>query len=163
MVQYRSLLLPTYCLSMHPSTSTLATFHLWNQKFKSYNVHTWAAACQNQQNDLRPNELKHDKTNIITCAPSEDSDQHPPSLIRIFTVRMKKPMVLGYPLSANSEDSDQTWQMPRMIWVFAGRTGYNLIMLVLSCFGSFSLQLNKFLWPWLLTYALQVQHHYHWL
>ena len=31
----------------------------------------------------------HDKTNRMTCAPSEDSDQpgHPPSLIRVFAVR----------------------------------------------------------------------------
>ena len=31
----------------------------------------------------------HDKTNKITSAPSEDSDQpgHPPSLIRVFVVR----------------------------------------------------------------------------
>ena len=35
------------------------------------------------------NEPPHDKTNIITCAPSEDSDQpvHPPSLIRAVAVR----------------------------------------------------------------------------
>ena len=35
------------------------------------------------------NEPPHDKTNIMTCAPSEDSDQpvHPPSLIRVFAVR----------------------------------------------------------------------------
>ena len=34
-------------------------------------------------------EPPHDKTNKITCAPSEDSDEpgHPPSLIRVFTVR----------------------------------------------------------------------------
>ena len=36
---------------------------------------------------------------------------------------------------AHSEDSDQTGQMPRLIWVFAGRT---LILLVLSWGGSFS-------------------------
>ena len=31
----------------------------------------------------------NDKTNKITCAPSEDSDQpgHPPILIRVFAVR----------------------------------------------------------------------------
>ena len=42
---------------------------------------------QNQQNE---------------CAPSEDSDQpgHPPSLIRVFAVRMRKYWVLSYPLSA---------------------------------------------------------------
>ena len=36
-------------------------------------------------------------------------------------------------LHADSEDSDQTGRMPRLIWVFAGRT---LILLVLSCRGS---------------------------
>ena len=47
----------------------------------------WAATWQNQQNE---------------CAPSEDSDQpgHPPSLIRVFAVCMKKAWVLSYPLSA---------------------------------------------------------------
>ena len=34
-------------------------------------------------------EPPHDKTNKMTIAPSEDSDQ-PPSLIRVFAVRMKK-------------------------------------------------------------------------
>ena len=37
-------------------------------------------------------------------------------------------------LHADSEDSDQTERMPRLIWVFAGRT---VILLVLSCRGSF--------------------------
>ena len=46
----------------------------------------WAASWQNQQ---------------CGCAPSEDSDQpgHPPRLIRVFAVRMKKAWVLSYPLS----------------------------------------------------------------
>ena len=37
----------------------------------------------------------------MACAPREDSDQpgHPPSLIRVFAVRMKKPWALSYPLS----------------------------------------------------------------
>ena len=42
---------------------------------------------------------------------------------------MKKPWVLSYPLIA-SEDSDQTGRMPKLIWVYAGRT---LILLFLSC------------------------------
>ena len=48
---------------------------------------TWAATWQNQQNHF---------------APSEDSNQpgHPPSLIRVFAVRMKKPWALSYLLSA---------------------------------------------------------------
>ena len=57
--------------------------------------------------------------------PSEDSDQPgcPPSLISVFTVRMKKRWVLGYPLSAKQRLwSDQTGRMPRLIWVFTGQT-----------------------------------------
>ena len=52
---------------------------------------SWPSAC----------EPRHDKTNKNECAPSEDSDQpgHPPSLIRVFAVRMKKTWVLSYPLS----------------------------------------------------------------
>ena len=51
------------------------------------------------------------------CTPSEDSDQpgHPPSLISLLLSAWRN---LG---------------MPRLIWVFAGRT---LILLVLSCHGS---------------------------
>ena len=50
-------------------------------------IHIWAASWQNQQ---------------CGCAPNEDSDQpgHPPSLIRVFAVCMKKAWVLSYPLSA---------------------------------------------------------------
>ena len=47
-------------------------------------------------------EPPHDKTNKIARAPSEYSDQpgHPPSLIRVFAVPIKKAWVLSYPLSA---------------------------------------------------------------
>ena len=98
----------------------------WNKKGRKENellsicklLHlsrTW----QNQQNE---------------CAPSEDSDEpgYPSSLIRIFAVRMKKPWVLSYPLSAQRRLWSD-WGMPRLIWVFAGRT---LILLVLTCHGS---------------------------
>ena len=54
---------------------------------QSMSADNWATSWQNKQND---------------GAPSEDSDQpkHPPSLIRVFAVRMKKAWVLSYPLSA---------------------------------------------------------------
>ena len=73
-------------------------------------VNNWAATWQNQRND---------------CAPSEDSDQpgHPPSLIRVFAVRMKKPGSLATH-RAHSADSDQTGRMPRLIWVFAGALSF---------------------------------------
>ena len=47
-------------------------------------------------------EPPRDKTSKMACAPSEDSDQpgHPPSLIRVFAVRLKKARILSYPLSA---------------------------------------------------------------
>ena len=60
----------------------------WFRYFCAQNVrHIWAASWQNQQSE---------------CAPSKDSSQpgHPPSLIRVFAVRMKKPWILSYPLSA---------------------------------------------------------------
>ena len=41
---------------------------------------------------------------------------------------------------AHSEDSDQTGRMPRLIWVFAGRT---LILLVLSCRGFFDITVER--------------------
>ena len=46
-------------------------------------------------------EPQHNKTNKQACVPSEDSDQpgHPPSLIRVFAVHMKKPWVLSYPFN----------------------------------------------------------------
>ena len=85
------------------------------EQFRTRQTEIWAATWQNQQSD---------------SAPSEDSDQpgHPPSLIRVFAVRL-----MGSFLHADSEDSDQTGRMPRLIWVFAGRT---LILLVFSCRGS---------------------------
>ena len=74
----------------------------------------WAASWQNQQMIVHPAK----------------------TLIRVFAVRMKKPWALSYPLSA-IEDSDQTGQMPRLIWVFAGCT---VILLVLSWGGSFCIK-----------------------
>ena len=82
------------------------------------------------------------------CAPSEDSYQpgHPPSLIRVFAVRLKKAWVFSYPLSA-SKDSDRTGRMPRLTWVFAGRTVTLLVffMLRLSCSSG---MLSSFILCW---------------
>ena len=62
-----------------------------------------------------------DKTNKMICAPSEDSDQpgHPPSLIRVFAVRMKKGWVLCYPLSAQRRlwsDLEDAQADPSLRW-----------------------------------------------
>ena len=72
-------------------------------------------------------EPPHDKTNTITIAPSEDSDQpwHPPSLIwseSSLSAWRKLGSLAAY--WAHCEDSDQTRRMPRLIWVFAERTDH---------------------------------------
>ena len=73
------------------NSATLNTFknRIYNTQGERVSLpkYTRATTWQNQKND---------------CAPSEDSDQpgHQPSLIRVFAVRMKKPWVLSYPLSA---------------------------------------------------------------
>ena len=76
-------------LKMAVEMPHISSLKLLLQSFTSSNtdIIIWAAIWQNQQSD---------------CVPSEDSDQpgHPPSLIRVFAVRMKKPWVLSYPLSA---------------------------------------------------------------
>ena len=60
-------------------------------------VRTWKVLCLGLTF-----EPSHDKTNKMAYVPIENSDQpgHPPSLIRVFSVRMEKAWVLSYPLSA---------------------------------------------------------------
>ena len=96
----------------------------------------WFLACQThraQCNIIKIHELRHNKTNKWVCvqwrlrsawAPAQ-SDQS-----------LRCPRIKLWSLAthwAHSEDSDQTGRMPRLIWVFAGRT---VTLLVLSCGGS---------------------------
>ena len=62
-------------------------FQLQSLSPGNYMISRWAASWQNQE---------------MACVLSEDSDQpgHPPNLIRVFAVRVKKHWVLRYPLSA---------------------------------------------------------------
>ena len=74
------------CLALWQNDKNLvACYNVWQRPRTQSNV--WAASWQNQH---------------IGFAPSEDWDQpgHPPSLIRVFVVRMKTHLVLSYPLSA---------------------------------------------------------------
>ena len=79
------------------------------------------ATWQNQQNE---------------CAPSKDSDQpgHPPSLIRVFAVRMKKAWVLSYPLSAQrwlwSDWADAQADL-RLCWAHSHFVGFVMSWLIL--------------------------------
>ena len=58
--------------------------------------------CIHTNDNTSAYEPPHEKTNKMSSTPSEDSDQpgHPPSLIRVFAVRMKKGWILSYALSA---------------------------------------------------------------
>ena len=80
-----------------------------------------------QTDPLNSNEPPHDKTNKMTFAPNEDSDQ---SLLCAQWVA-KDSMFLP----ADSKDSDQTGRMPRLIWIFAGCTGHfvGFVMRPLKC------------------------------
>ena len=75
------------------------------------------------------NKPQHDKTNKMTCAPSEDSDQHghPHSLIRVFAVRFIG--IREYNVSSCGQQrlwSD--WTMSLL--------GTHVILLILSYSGS---------------------------
>ena len=76
-------------------------------------------------------EPRHDKTNKMSVRPAKTqiSQGIRPvwSESSLSTWRKLGSLATHW---AHSEDSDQTGWMPRLIWVFAGRT---LILLVLSC------------------------------
>ena len=81
----------------------------------------WALTWQNQQSEF---------------APSEDSDQpgHLPSLIRVFTVLMKKPWALSYPLSAQRRlwpDWADAQADLRLCWAHTHYVGFVMSQLIL--------------------------------
>ena len=119
---------------MHCKFKFLRISAIKKSQNKEHTKIKWATTWQNQQNE---------------CVPSEDSDQpgHPPVYPAKTQISLgihpvwsesslysqwvaKGPMFLH----ADSKDSDQTGRMPRLIWIFAGCT---LILLVLSCRGSY--------------------------
>ena len=89
----------------------------------------------NRCHDYVHNEPSHDKTNKMSVRPAKTQI----SLV-ICPVWSESLLSAWRKLGslathwAHSEDSDQTGQMPRLIWVYAGRT---LTLSVLSCRGSY--------------------------
>ena len=83
---------------------------------------------------ILPHEPWHDKTNKMSVRPAKIQIS-----LGICPVWSESSLSAWRNLGslathwAHSEDSDQTGRMPRLIWVFAGRT---LTLLVLSCRGS---------------------------
>ena len=100
----------SYIIELHLSALgvRLAIVQILNFKFPkscSYALCSWAwlSNSTTDRHQLQVFEPPRDKTNKMACAPSEDSDQPgiPPSLIRVFAIRMKKAQVLTYPMSVN--------------------------------------------------------------
>ena len=88
-----------------PRTVNLCLEDSWLNNAQIW-FYIWATSWQNQQYDL--------------CAQgklrSAWASTHPPSLIRVFAVRMKKHWVLSYHW-AHCVGSDQTGRMSRLFWV----------------------------------------------
>ena len=98
------------------SQETFSTITNCVLMFSPQSKHKWAATWQNQQNECAPQISLG-----IRRVWSESSLSARRNLRSLATHWV------------HSEDSDQTGRMPRLIWVFAGRT---LILLALSCRGS---------------------------
>ena len=121
---------------MAPSLNTFKKSRL-NVYWRRHTHKFYPACCEwyNHRAE-KPYEPHHDKTSQMECAPSEDSDQpgHPPSLIRVFAVRLKKARILSYPLSARRRlirmGGCQGWSESSL--------GTHAISLVLSRCGSYS-------------------------
>ena len=85
-------------------------------------------------NECPLNEPPHDKTNNVAMRPAKTQIS-----LGIRPVWSESSLCAQWVakdpsfLHANSEDSDQTGRMPRLIWVFAGRT---VTLFVLSWGGS---------------------------
>ena len=97
-----------------------------------------------------PDEPRHDKTNKVRVRPAKTQIS-----LCIRPVWSESSLCAQWLakdpsfLHADSEDSDQTGRMPRLMWVFAGRT---VILLVLSCRGSNQESVYSFIdWLWHLT------------
>ena len=79
-------------------------------------------------------EPPHDKTNITTVRPAKT--QISLGICLVWSAPSLCPQCLAkYPcfLHVDSDDSDQTGQMPRLIWVFAGRTCHYVVMRQCVC------------------------------
>ena len=157
----------------HPSHRPVPT--RWVERVKILQVLACGAKRTNNQNSwpqlttkgrwylssktVAKNEPRHDKTNKMSVRQAKTQISlgiHPvwseSSLCAQWVA--KDPSFLY----VDSEDSDQTGQMPRLIWVFAGRTA---ILLVLSCRSSNYLSKNTNLinFPSFLVYFIHKEDH----
>ena len=89
-------------------------------------------------NSVGLHHLSRNMTKPTECVPSEDSDQpgHPPSLIWVFVVRMKKPWALRYPLTAQRRlwwDWEDAQADLSLRWAHTHCVGFVMSWLICSC------------------------------
>ena len=114
----------------------------WNlecpEDSKSYEKLLWLFPCMTVVMNLVLLSLfepQHDKTNKMTMCPTKTEN-----CLGIRQVWSGSSLSMWRKLGslatiwAHSEDSDQTWRLPKLIRVF---TGHTVILLVLSCRDSF--------------------------
>ena len=125
--------------NVHSSTSSLFFSFITvrqNSCWKSFSTY-WtivSTICHFAQSLACTSEPGHNKTNKMSVRPVKTQIS-----LDICPVWSESSLCIQWVakdlsfLHADSEDSDQTGWMPRLIWVFAGHT---LILLILSCCGS---------------------------
>ena len=110
-------------------------FHLQFLFLKYEKKYIWAATWQNQH---------------CGCVPSKDQPGHPPSLIRVFAVHMKKPWVLSYPLSVQrrlwSDWADSQADLS-LGWAHTHFVGFVMLWLIYPFF-LFLYPFIPFIQPW---------------
>ena len=114
--------------SQHSQWGLLRHNQWWFSMNRSPSFAYWKECKTTKSLILEP---PHDKTSKVSVRPAKT--RNPPSLIRVFAVRMKEPWFLSYPLSAQRRlwsdwaDAQADLSLP---WV-------HTILLVLSWGGSF--------------------------
>ena len=104
-------------------------------EFKYFNLFQMVSMWLTCRNFTTPENIWHDKTNKVTVRAAKTQIS-----LGIRPVWSESSLCTQWVakdpsfLHADNEDSDQTMRMPKLMWVFAGRT---LILLVLSCRGSY--------------------------
>ena len=106
----------------------------WSYFSQKGSVYFWLIVLASLRPARKTIEPRHDKTNKVSLRPAKTQISlgiRPVWLESSLSARGSIGSLTTH--WADSEDSDQTGRMPRLIWVFAGRT---VILLVLSWGGS---------------------------
>ena len=116
---YQTVMIDSYnCLKSSLYRAMKTEFKTSQERFYHDN-YNWTAIWQNQQN-------------VLCAQRNSDQPGHPPSLIRVVAVCMKKPWALNYP----SYPMSALQRLGRSPGWSESLLGAQVILLVLSCAGS---------------------------